>query len=83
MPALVDAKTFSKLDKVAQCDALKKHAEYLGNRLYGGQQTHLYAYNGFFVECWCRLGTNQFYWIEIISTDLALERFAHCINIQI
>lgn len=83
MSALIEAKVFVKLDKKAQCEALKQDAEYLGNRLYGGQQTHLYAYNGFFVECWCRLGSNQFYWIEIISTDLALDRFAHCINIKL
>ena len=55
-------------------EILRKLGTYIGSRVHGGHQVHLYQLEGLHVELWMRFGLQQVEWVEVLrNTDILSE----------
>ena len=58
-------------------NAVRREGEYLGSRIHGGHQVHLYRMEGFFCEVWMRIGLHEVEWIEVVTNSTILSEYVH------
>ncbi len=73
-PATDEAR-FRDMDLLSRVLALKQEGEYLGSRVHGGHQVHLYRMEGFFAEVWMRAGLRSVEWAEVCTNSDILSEY--------
>lgn len=65
---------FRALSNQKRLDLLRAQGTYLGSRIHGGHQVHLYALGNYYCEVWMRLGLRYVEWVEVLrNTDVLSE----------
>lgn len=76
------AKAYRALPLTERLEEVRRSGEYLGSRIHGGHQVHLYRLGpagseGFFCEVWMRLGLQYVEWIELAGNAEILSEYVH------
>ncbi|MCB0771097.1 MAG: hypothetical protein KDC00_11920 [Flavobacteriales bacterium] len=67
-------RSFRTLPLTQRVELLRDRGTYIGSRIHGGHQVHLYQLAGFHVELWMRLGLREVEWAEVVhNTDILSE----------
>lgn len=70
----MDEGQFRKCSVADRLDHVKVRGTYMGSRIHGGHQVHLYGMDGFYCEVWMRVGLKYVEWIEVAkNTDILSE----------
>jgi hypothetical protein len=78
----IERADFLRQGTVARLERVKAEGEYLGSRVHGGHQVHLYRMGpagsaGFFCEVWMRLGLRYVEWVEVAERLDILQEYVH------
>lgn len=73
---------FLRKGTVDRLERVKAEGEYLGSRVHGGHQVHLYRMGpagsaGYFCEVWMRLGLRYVEWVEVANNTQVLAEYLH------
>ena len=66
---------FRVLGLAQRLRCVREEGEYLGSRMHGGYQVHLYRMDGFFCEVWMRRGLGWVEWVEVATNDELLTEY--------
>lgn len=73
---------FLQQNTIVRLERVKAEGEYLGSRVHGGHQVHLYRMGpagsaGYFCEVWMRLGLRYVEWVEVAANPEVLAEYLH------
>jgi hypothetical protein len=78
----MDRKAFRKLTLQQRFNELQTDGEFIGSRKSFDHFVSLYAFHGFFVEVYFRVGLNCVSMIEVQDSKLILDEYAAGVSIK-
>jgi hypothetical protein len=66
---------FRAMPVADRLEVLREQGIYMGSRIHGGHQVHLYGISGFYCEVWMRLGLRYVEWVEVLRNDQVLSEY--------